>query len=85
MFKKNCFDIVQRIISGKNKMRSKYDQTLNLNMKNPSEVNPNEPMFKQYVSNKNMQPDGTIENIQLMYWLFPKSVTGFDARTHYRI
>ena len=32
-----------------------------------------------------MQPDGTIENIQLMYWLFPKSVTGFDARTHYRI
>ena len=52
MFKKNCFDIVQRIISGKNKMLSKYDQTLNLNMKNSSEVNPNEPMFKQYVSNK---------------------------------
>ena len=52
MLKKNCFDIVQRIISGKNKMLSKYDQTLNLNMKNPSEVNPNEPMFKQYVSNK---------------------------------
>lgn len=45
MFKKNCFDIVQRIISGKNKMLSKYDQTLNLNMKNLSEVNPNEPMF----------------------------------------